>query len=318
MTGWLLRLAGVVLMLGALSLPLLRTPDRPVETLVARWAPPPSRFVEIDGQLLHYRDEGPRDDPSPVVLLHGFSDSLHGWEGWARGLRAKRRVVSLDLPGFGLTGPWTGRYAGRAYSADADAGFVIDLLDRLALPHAVFVGHSHGGEVAWRIAVRAPRRVDRLVLVAATGYPLDGAAQPLAWRIARLPLLGRLSEELMARPLVVQGLAAAVGDPSRVTDAMVDRHVELTLRAGNRHAFVERLRQAGDDAGVEHVGGIAVPTLILWGGRDRLLPPALARRFAADIPGSRLQLFNDLGHLPHEEDAQRTVAALKAFLGTAD
>ena len=87
MQSFLLRLTGILLMLGALAITLAHAPDRSVESLVARWAPPPSEFMTLKGQLVHYRDEGPRDDPAPLVLLHGTSASLHTWEGWVASLR---------------------------------------------------------------------------------------------------------------------------------------------------------------------------------------------------------------------------------------
>src|SRR5512143_1060546 len=80
-------------------------PDRPAEALAPRWAPPPSKFVDVAGMRVHIRDEGPRDDPRPIVLLHGTSSSLHTWDGWAHALQGERRVIRFDLPGFGLTGP---------------------------------------------------------------------------------------------------------------------------------------------------------------------------------------------------------------------
>ena len=101
----LLRLFGVLLVVSAIALAFSRAPDLPVQSLVARWAPPPSDFIDVKGQLVHLRDEGPRHDPLPIVLIHGPSSSLHTWQGWARELRGQRRVISFDLPGFGLTGP---------------------------------------------------------------------------------------------------------------------------------------------------------------------------------------------------------------------
>jgi len=310
----LIRLVGVLLMLTALAVPLVRAPDRPVETLVARWAPPPSEFLDLGGQLVHYRDEGPRGDPAPLVLLHGTSASLHTWEGWVRVLRGQHRVISLDLPAFGLTGPFAGPYAGLDYTGPNYARFVLDVLDRLAVPRFSVAGNSLGGEVAWRIAAAAPQRVARLVLVDAAGYPISAEHIPLGWQIARLPVLGRLAEHLLPRPLVAEGLHAVYADPAKVTDALVDRYFELTLRAGNRAALVGRARHWSPGEGVARVTGVRAPTLVLWGGRDRLIPPALAQRFAADIPGARVQLFDDLGHVPQEEDPARTVAAVQAFL----
>ncbi|OGA99901.1 MAG: alpha/beta hydrolase [Burkholderiales bacterium RIFCSPHIGHO2_12_FULL_69_20] len=312
----LLRLLGVLLMLSALAIPLVRAPDRPVETLVARWAPPPSEFIDLKGQLVHYRDEGPKSDPAPIVLLHGTSASLHTWEGWAKALRGQRRVISLDLPAFGLTGPFAGSYAGQTYTGANYARFVLDLLDQLAVQRFVVAGNSLGGEVAWRIAAAAPQRVAQLVLVDAAGYPMTATNIPLGWQIARLPVLGRVAEHLLPRPLIVQGLHAVYGDPAKITDALIDRYFELTLRAGNRAALVQRAQQWSAEEGVQRVTGISAPTLILWGGRDRLIKPALAQRFEADIAGSQRVVFADLGHVPHEEDPARTVAAVQAFLAT--
>ena len=318
----LLRLFGLLLLVSALALPVLQAPDRPVETLVARWAPPPSEFIDLNGQLVHYRDVGPRADPAPIVLLHGTSASLHTWEGWSKALRGQRRVISLDLPAFGLTGPFAGDYLARwagqpLYTADHYARFVLDLLDRLGVQRFVVAGNSLGGDVAWHIAAAAPDRVAQLVLVDAAGYRFTPEDVPLGWRIARLPVLGRVTEHFLPRPFVLQGLRAVYGNPAKIDDALIDRYYELTLRAGNRAALVQRLQAWSPQEGVEKVVGVSAPTLILWGGRDRLISPVLAQRFAADIPGSQLAVFDDLGHVPHEEDPLRTVAAVKAFLGLA-
>ena len=317
MLATLLRLFGLLLLVSALAFPMLRAPDRPVESLVGRWAPAPSDFIDLNGQLVHYRDDGPRDDPLPIVLLHGTSASLHTWEGWSKALRGQRRVISLDLPAFGLTGPFTGPYAGQPYTGPNYARFVLDVLDRLAVPRFVVAGNSLGGEVAWRIAAAAPQRVAQLVLVDAAGYPISADHVPLGWKIARLPVLGHIAEHVLPRALVVQGLQAVYGDPSKITEPLVDRYLELTLRAGNRAALVQRAQQWSPAEGADHVTGVVAPTLVLWGGRDRIIPPALAQRFAADIPGARVVMFDDLGHVPHEENSARTVAAVKAFLGIA-
>lgn len=311
MSAWLLRILGVLLMLSAVALALSRAPDRPVETLVARWAPPPSDFVDLDGQLVHLRDVGPRGDPLPIVLIHGTSASLHTWEGWAQALQGRRRVISFDLPGFGLTGP----RADGDYRGDADARFVLALLDKLGVARCVIGGNSLGGEVAWRVATLAPERVDRLVLVDAAGLPFELGAVPLAWRIAHVPLLNRLMEWVLPRPLVVQGLVQVYGDPTRITDELVDRYFEITLREGNRGALGERLRQRDWGGDAERVDSVRQPTLILWGAEDRLIPPAVGRDFQRRIAGSELVIFDGLGHVPHEEDPARTLVPLKAFLG---
>jgi pimeloyl-ACP methyl ester carboxylesterase len=315
MSGWIVRTLGVLLLLTTLVLALSRAPDRAVETLVARWAPAPSDFIEVKGQLVHLRDEGPRGDPSPVVLLHGTSASLHTWEGWVSGLKSQRRVISFDLPGFGLTGPFTGQYTPDDYRGDTYARFVIDVLDALKLPRVVLGGNSLGGEIAWRVATLAPERVDRLILVDAAGPPFTPESVPIGFIAARLPVIGSLSQYWLPRELVAQGVVNVYGDPTRVTGALVDRYYELTLREGNRRALGLRLRQMqmGEDA--ERIATIRQPTLILWGSRDRLIPPATGQIFEQQIPGSQRIVIDGLGHVPQEEDPVRSLAPVKAFLG---
>jgi pimeloyl-ACP methyl ester carboxylesterase len=316
MQDFFLRLIGILLMLSALAVTLSHAPDRSVESLVARWAPPPSDFMIVKGQLVHYRDEGPRGDPVPIVLLHGLGASLHTWQGWAATLRPTRRVITFDLPGSGLTGPFTGQYAGQEYSGDNDARFVLDVLGALHVERFVVGGNSLGGEVAWRLAGLAPQRVDRLILVDASGYDFVPRRLPLAFQFARLPVLGWLGEFLTPRALVEGTVDDVYGDPAKVTSDLVDRYFELTLREGNRRALTRRLRTAPGDLAPGRIRELRVPTLVLWGARDHLIPVATAQRYAQDIPGSRLVVFPGLGHVPQEEDPAQTVAPVLAFLGT--
>ncbi|MBK9133457.1 MAG: alpha/beta hydrolase [Betaproteobacteria bacterium] len=312
---WLLRAVGVLMVLTAIALAMSRAPDRPVDSLVARWAPPPSDFIDVGGQIVHLRDEGPRGDPLPIVLLHGTSASLHTWEGWVKALKTQRRVITFDLPGFGLTGPFTGRYAAAGYGGDAYARFVLDVAERLKLTRFVIGGNSLGGEIAWRVAVLAPERVHQLVLVDAAGPPFVPEHFPLGWQLARVPVLNHVLEWVLPRQLVAQGLASVYGEPARITPELVDRYFELTLREGNRRALMERLREMRPGVDAERIASIRRPTLVLWGRRDRLIPLAVGEHFGRTIPGSRLVIFDDLGHVPHEEDAARTVKPVRAFLG---
>jgi len=310
----LLRIVGALVLLTALALALSRAPDREVQTLVARWALPPSDFIDVQGQVVHLRDEGPRNDPLPVVLIHGTSASLHTWEGWVSALKGQRRVITFDLPGFGLTGPFSGRYTADDYHGDSYARFVFDLLDALKVPRAVVGGNSLGGEVAWRMAVMAPERVAALVLVDAAGPAFTPQSVPLGFLVARVPVVNHIMEWVLPRSLVAQGLVDVYGDPARVTSELVDRYFELALREGNRRALGLRMRQVVRGEHAERIAGIKQPTLILWGGRDRLIPPPVGRIFEAQIVGSRLVVFDELGHVPHEEDPARTVVPVKEFL----
>ncbi len=320
MVMWVQRAVGLLLILSAIALALLRAPDVPAEGLVARWAPAPSDFIDVKGQTVHFRDEGPRHDgaagtPPPLLLIHGTSSSLHTWEGWARALKGQRRVISFDLPGFGLTGPFEGAYERDNYHGDVYARFVLDLLDSLKLQQVVIAGNSLGGEVAWRTAVMAPQRVAGLVLVDAVGPRFTPQAVPLAFQLARVPVLGRLGEFALSKGLVAEGLHSVYGDPARVTDALIDRHYELALREGNRRALGLRVRQMVNGEHEERINTVSTPTLLLWGSRDRLVPPSVGQDFARRIAGSQLVVLEGLGHVPQEEDPARSVVPVKTFLG---
>jgi pimeloyl-ACP methyl ester carboxylesterase len=246
----------------------------------------------------------------PLVLLHGTGSSLHSWQGWADRLKATRRIIRIDRPGFGLTGPNpTNDYSMRSYSA-----FLVRLLDRLEVRRAVVVGNSSGGRMAWEFAVAHPERVEALVLLAPAGYPRS-TPMPMGLRIAMSPWAGPLLEHILPRSQVRQGLRSSFGDPTKVTDEMVDRSYDLTLRAGNRRALGETLRQAQATDNSAAITKVRVPTLILWGTRDRVIPPDPdASRYARDIRGAALVMLPGLGHLPHEENPDATVAALNGFL----
>ena len=305
-TGALLAL----LLIAGVGAGLSWAPDRPVETLTARWAAPPSQFIPVKGMQVHLRDEGPRDAPQPIVLLHGTSDSLHTWEGWAAALRGQRRVIRVDMPGFGLTGPNPqGDYRLPTY-----VSFVIAVLDHLQVKQVVLGGNSFGGEVVWKTGVDHPSRVSRLILVDAGGFPFQSGNMPIGFKIARNPVLKSLTPYFLPRTIVASSVRNVYGDPRRVTPELIDRYQDMALRAGNRRALNARVTQSPIGLYADQVKQVRQPTLILWGGQDHLIPPANATRFQHDIPGSQLVMFEDLGHVPHEEDAARTVAAVQAFL----
>lgn len=285
-------------------------PDRPVETLKARWAPVPSQFVALNGMQVHLRDEGPRDDPQPIVLLHGTSASLHTWEGWVAALKGQHRVVTVDLPGFGLTGP----APDGDYHLPHYADFVVSVLDHLQLKQVVLGGNSLGGEIAWMTAVGHPERVSKLVLVDAGGYPFKTEGMPIGFKIARIPALKPLMTHMLPRRMIESSVRSVYGDPSKVTPELIDRYYELTLREGNRESLAARFSQSPLGAHADQIKQIKQPTLIIWGGQDHLITPDNADKFQHDIAGSRLVVFDKLGHVPQEEDPAATVEAFKTFI----
>ena len=287
--------------------------DRSVAELAPRWAPAPSKFLAVNGMQVHYRDEGPRDDSLPLMLIHGTSSSLHTWQGWTDSLRATHRIIRFDLPGFGLTGP----DPNSDYSIANYVRVTRAVLDSLRVRRVIVAGNSLGGTVAAALALDDTARVVKLILVDAAGYPNNSTSIPIGFRIARIPVLRRIVQFVLPRSVVEKSVRSVFGDPSKVTPELVDRYYDLTLRRGNRAAVVERFRmQNSSDSLAARFVSIRVPTLILWGAKDGLISPDNAGRFHQDIAGSELTIFSQLGHVPHEEDPAATVERLKTFLVT--
>jgi pimeloyl-ACP methyl ester carboxylesterase len=243
-------------------------------------------------------------------LLHGTSASLQTWDGWVSALKTEHRVIRVDLPGFGLTGPTPdGDYGMAGYTR-----FVADLLNQLHVERAIVAGNSFGGYIAWKTAVDYPDRIRKLVLIDAGGYAYQPKSMPIGFKLAQIPVLAPLMTKLMTRALIESSVRNVYGDPSKITPALIERYYELALRPGNRAAVVERFRQARGGEFEAQIKTVQTPTLILWGAEDRLIPPENGQRFAKDIVGSRLTILEGLGHVPHEEDPTSTVAAARAFL----
>jgi pimeloyl-ACP methyl ester carboxylesterase len=284
----------------------LYTPDRPRAELEARYLRSPADYVEVAGLRLHVRDSGPRDAPA-VLLLHGFGASLQTWEGWAAILEQDHRVVRLDLPGFGLTGPDpTGDYG------DERAIEVLTaLLDRLGIDRASVAGNSIGGRIAWKLAALRPDRVDRLVLISPDGFASPGFAYG---RKPELPVVLRLFPYVLPTFLVRTSLAPAYGDPARVTDALVAGYRDLMLAPGARAAMLARLEQSTPRDPEPLLRRVRAPTLLVWGEKDAMIPFANAKDYLKIVAGSRLVSFPTLGHVPQEEDPAASLAPVRAFL----
>lgn len=288
------------------------TPDTDPAAMRAKYASPASQFVDIGGGVtMHVRDEGKRDGPV-LVLLHGSNASLHTWEPWVARLGAKYRIISLDQIGHGLTGPNpTGQYNAPAFVGTLDA-----LLNKLGVTHFALAGNSMGGYVAWEYALAHPDKLTHLVLVDAGGPPDDPNKQlPIGFRIARTPVLNKLALVITPRSVFEKSFHGSVSNHAIITPEAIDRYWELNRYPGNRAATGARFAQYGTRSrNVEAIGSIKVPTLILWGAEDKLIPVSGAHWFAQRIAGSTKIVYPGIGHLPMEEAPDRSAADLDAFL----
>lgn len=284
-------------------------PDLERATLEARYAPPPSEFVIVDGLRVHLRDSAPGGAPDgrpALLLLHGFGSDLHSWDGWAGALEAHFRVLRLDLPGAALTGPDP---AGDD-SDERQLRLLAALLDARGIAQASVIGHSTGGRLAWRFAATQPERVQRLVLLAPEGFAPGIGPPPQA------PAAARWLPWLLPRAAVRAALAQAWGDEARLAEDTVTRYHDLLRAPGVRAAMLERLdrlnRQAPADA--PPTPPVRAPTFVVWGSEDRLIPRAHAAAVLRAQPSARAVLLPGLGHVPQEEDPAGSLAPVLDFL----
>jgi pimeloyl-ACP methyl ester carboxylesterase len=287
------------------------TPDIPRATLEAKYATPPSAFVVLsDGARAHYRLRGPDGAPA-LVLLHGSNASLLTWEPWSKALSDRFRVISVDLPGHGLTGA----VPNGDYGQEGMAKFVGEFADRLGLKSFALAGNSMGGGVAARFAEENPGRVTKLILVDAGGLPFkSGEGTPLAFRLARVPVLNLILLHVTPRSLVTEGLDKAIVHKEVITGAMIDSYWDFARMDGTRRATMDRFQLGFDSDVADNLDKLAMPVLILWGEQDRLIPVAVGHEWARRVKGAKLIVYPATGHIPMEEVAGQSVGDVRAFL----
>jgi len=310
MRGFLIGLVVIIAALGG-AFYYLSTPDIPRTVLEARYGGAPSQFITLaDGARAHIRDEGPRAAPV-LVLIHGSNASLFTWRPWVARLEGTFRVVTMDMPGHGLTGAVpSGDYTGKAM-----VEFVRAVTEKLGIAKFAIGGNSMGGAIAARFAETYPENVTGLILVDAGGLPSkQGDKIPLAFQIARTPVLGKIMLYITPRSIVSEGLNDAIVRKAIITDAMIDQYWDFARMAGSRAATESRFQEPYDSYIPDHVGAIKAPTLILWGEEDHLVPLSAGRDYAKDIAGSKLIIYPATGHIPQEEVADQSAADVKAFL----
>jgi pimeloyl-ACP methyl ester carboxylesterase len=287
------------------------TPDIPRSALEVKYATPPSQFLNLpDGARAHVRDSGPRDAPV-LILVHGSNASLFTWEPWVARLDNTFRVVTFDLPGHGLTGT----VPNRDYSEEGMVKFTLEVADKLGIKKFAIAGNSMGGGVAARFAEEHPDRVSALILVDAAGMPTpEGDSVPFVFKYARTPGIRWLLLHVTPRWLVTEGLNKAIIHKQIINDRMVDEYWDFARMEGTREATGARFALPWSHDVQNHIGDIKAPTLILWGDKDGLIPVVAAHEFHDAIPGSKLIIYPNTGHIPQEEVADQSAADVRAFL----
>ena len=242
-----------------------------------------------------------------LVLLHGLGGNWRNWSANIPALIRSHRVVALDLPGFGHSEPYTG-----AVTIERYVDTVVELLDRLGIERAMFVGNSLGGLFTVETAARHPDRVAAAILVGAGGIPLARLryrSARAAFNVIRRPRVRRaVTASKRARRLVARTL---VHDPTKIADGMVADTLNGLAAPGFDAAFDAGGRYNATVRAPE----VACPTLVLWGREDRLLPVAMSAEYHRLIPDSRLIVWDAAGHCPMIEHPARFNDVVTAFAG---
>ena len=313
----LVALLAIVLVLAVL-LPVLPVP--PLQGTVApeELADSDSRFVTVHGLQVHYKMRG--EGTPALVLLHGFGASTFSFEAVMPSLAELGTTIAFDRPAFGLTErPVSAEWGGQnPYTIEAQSDLTVALMDRLGLEEAVLVGHSAGGSVAVLAALRHPERVKALVLVGAAIY--EGGTPGWLSPLLRTPQMRRLGP-LIARRLGRTGgelLGSAWYDPSRISPATVEGY-EKPLQVQDWDKALWELVMASRPLALgDRLREVSVPVLVITGDSDRIVPPELSARLAADLANAKLVTIADCGHLPQEERPEAFIREVASFLQELD
>ena len=296
-----------VLFFGAILTLILiaRTPSISVESLKEQYTDTASQFISVDGLEVHYKDEG---SGFPIVLLHGTSASLHTWDAWTEELMKSNRVIRMDLPAFGITGP----NAANQYDLETYNRFLEQFLTQLKVDSFILAGNSLGGSIGWHYAADHQEQVQQLILLDPAGFPSE-KERPLIFRLAEIPVINQLLKQITPRSFVKDNLKEVYFDASKISEALIDRYHQMILREGSRTAFIERANLEGQDD-TDRLSLIQAPTLIIWGENDLWIPVANAAKFMRKLVNSSLVVMKETGHVPMEERPMESVAHALKFI----
>lgn len=279
--------------------------DKSFEELKSKWAYDNSQFIEMNGMPVHYRING---EGEPLVLIHGTGSSLHTWEGWTEVLEKDFKVISLDMPAFGLTGPNPDKEYTLAYYSK----FLDTFLKQIDVDQFSIAGNSLGGGIAWKYASLFPNKVKGMILIDPIGYPRKGEL-PFALRLASNKYASKFLKTITPKSLFYKSMNEVFHNDELVTDKLVNRYYELYLREGNRQAFVDRA-MSKETIDTSEIAAIKTPTLILWGETDEWISVEDAPKFQRDIEGAELIIYPNAGHVPMEELPELTAIDARIFL----
>ncbi|HNY49029.1 MAG TPA: alpha/beta hydrolase [Smithella sp.] len=285
----------------------------PVESLKQKYCDNDSKFIVIDGLEVHYKDQG---EGPVLVLLHGVVSFLQTWDGWYEELKGRYRIIRLDLPGWGITGPW-GKTGNVNYSGKRIARFLEKFLDMLGIERFYLAGNSLGAFYAWYYTTRHPERVQKLILLDPIAY---NQSLPFEFALMKIPGVKFLvTHVVLPRFLIQNSINRLYGKRDRIEEKMYDLYWEMIMRAGNRNTLVLIFSMIAELSKSKNIFGdvkkIKKPVLMVWGKQDVWSRwKETLHEWQRDLPHAELIMYDNCGHMPMEEIPVETARDAHAFL----
>ena len=275
-----------------------------LDEVISKYTDKNSKFIDVDGLKVHYKDEG---EGECLLLLHGTFSSLHTFDEWVNILQSKFRVIRLDLPGFGITGP----SLNNKYSIPIFLAFIEKFLQLIKVESYYLAGNSLGGWLAWELAIKQKHQVNKLILLNSAGY-INDKNYPLPFVIAQTPVLRNVFN-FIPKAAVRRFIRQVFNNQALVTDELVDRYYYLIQREGNIEAFI-KIANSNLVQNTDKLCDLSLPVLIMWGDQDKWLSPTHAQFFKNDLPDAKVLMYKDVGHIPMEEIPSQSANDLIDFI----
>ena len=293
--------------------------DIPREELEAKYATGPSQFLDLpDGARIHFRDEGRPESPV-IVLLHGFNGSLFNFERLVPLLAKDFRLISIDLPGFGLTGA----IPSANYTTESFMDTVTRLTNQLGIEKFLIAGNSMGGGVAWRYTLENPTKVEGLILLASSGVGSKEDVKkfeerennpPIVWRLMNSTLFKKFLNYYTPKFFATEGLKRSVYDQKFADADHANQFHDLVLLQGSRNAILSMTMGGRRQMyGPESLSKITSPTLVIHGEEDNIIGFERSSVFKENIDNAEIKIYPEIGHLPMYEDPVRTANDIIKF-----
>lgn len=283
------------------------------ETAIEKCAFPNSAFVKWHDRDIHYLEFGDKSKQQ-ILMIHGFGGSVHNFKSMFELMQDDFYVLAVDLPGFALSDQPNMEALGTESYLEAYEMFMKFVVEEFELNDFHIVGNSLGGWISWETALVLPEKVKSLTLLCSAGYEMDKVSKN-ATEWLKTWYADVLFRKGMPMFISESNAKKIIFNQSKVTKEGIEKNYYNINKEGN-FPFMLKLATAGEFPDTSKITQIITPTLIIWGAHDKIIPSYHAEKFARDIAGSKLVMFEECGHVPQIELPEETKQAMLEFFST--